>query len=193
MIEVKSITSKYGTALLSDGYWVISRGNKKNYKKKLHRLIYEDYHKCTLLPNAIIHHKDRNKTNNRIENLELMDRPTHIKLHHTNAKRSRETSINISNARKNIPCSPEHKLKNSTTLNTTGFFRVTIGMCNSCKNGFIWEYQHCIGGKQKKIRATDLIRLKQKVLNNGLDWFVVNENNALLTCEKYEYPLMELM
>lgn len=47
----------------------------------LHRLIYENYLQRYLLPKEQVHHKDENKLNNLIENLELLDRKEHIKLH----------------------------------------------------------------------------------------------------------------
>jgi hypothetical protein len=47
-----------------------------------HRLFYEEYHKCCLLPSAQIHHENGVKTDNRIENLDLKDPYTHNSLHH---------------------------------------------------------------------------------------------------------------
>ena len=193
MIKVKSITTKHGTALINEGYWVISNGSKKNHKKRLHRLLYEDYHNCTLLPNAVIHHRDGNRLNNRKNNLELMDRATHVKLHHTGKKRSEETLINISNNRKGIPCRQEQKIKTSKSLNSTGFFRVTMNDCSSCKQGFIWVYQYYVNGKQKPLKSTDLNKLKQKVSDNNLDWDIIDEDSALLTCEKYSYDILGLV
>lgn len=43
--------------------------NGKKYKE--HRLIFEQYHKCCLLPKTQIDHKDRNKSNNSINNLRI--------------------------------------------------------------------------------------------------------------------------
>lgn len=60
-----------------------------NYPGKLYRnrYCYEHYYKyweaTGVIPNdnQVIHHKDGNKHNNNIENLELMDRVEHISLH----------------------------------------------------------------------------------------------------------------
>ena len=80
---LKTINTKFGIARISnDGYWRITSSKEGNNGKRLHRLIFEDYHKCTLLPNAVIHHRDGNKLNNRYENLELMSRGEHSILHH---------------------------------------------------------------------------------------------------------------
>jgi hypothetical protein len=48
-----------------------------------HRLVYEAYHKCCLLSITIIHHKNGNKIDNRIENLEAMYQAEHCRLHKT--------------------------------------------------------------------------------------------------------------
>lgn len=67
------------------GYILISKPEHKfadrdGYVRK-HRIIYEDHHKCCLLPWVVIHHKNGIRNDNRIENLEPLDRSTHAKLH----------------------------------------------------------------------------------------------------------------
>ena len=54
-----------------------------------HRYIYEQHHKCCLLPYAIIHHIDSDPTNNNIENLQLIDRKIHGIIHNTKDKNNR--------------------------------------------------------------------------------------------------------
>lgn len=128
MIAVESITTKFGTAKVTcNGYWVIQTRKEGNHGKFLHRLLYEDYHKCTLAPKVAIHHKDGNKTNNKISNLELMTVSEHRRLHTTGINnhgygkpRSDEVKRKISEAkkgrfngsanpsyRKDIPCSED--------------------------------------------------------------------------------------
>lgn len=47
-----------------------------------HRLVYEQYNNCILLPWSIIHHKNHNKSDNRIENLQLFSNHyEHMRLH----------------------------------------------------------------------------------------------------------------
>src|SRR5215472_2345314 len=55
------------------GYWMVLRhdhheANRDGYVSE-HRVVYEDYYHCYLLPWTKIHHKDGNKENNDISNL----------------------------------------------------------------------------------------------------------------------------
>lgn len=75
------IKTKFGNAHISEGYYRICSHKEGNFGKRLHRLIYEDYHKVTLLPNGVIHHIDGNKLNNSIDNLTLMSASEHNSQH----------------------------------------------------------------------------------------------------------------
>jgi hypothetical protein len=64
----------------SDGYWQI---NTIEYSRpvKEHRYMMEKHIGRKLTHKDIVHHINFDKLDNRIENLELMDRSTHNKLH----------------------------------------------------------------------------------------------------------------
>ena len=47
----------------------------------VHRKVMEDYLGWKLKPNEVIHHINHNKTDNRIENLQILTRSEHIKIH----------------------------------------------------------------------------------------------------------------
>lgn len=62
----------------------------RSHKYELHRKIMEDYIGRKLNSNEIVHHKDGNKLNNDINNLEILTRSEHIKLHKEDLKRGRK-------------------------------------------------------------------------------------------------------
>lgn len=75
-----TIKTKYGTAYLSRGYYIISSSKEGNRGKKLHRLIYEDHYGP--IPKGMqIHHIDGDTTNNDISNLQLVSISEHNKIH----------------------------------------------------------------------------------------------------------------
>lgn len=49
--------------------------------KMQHRLVMERYLGRELRPDEVVHHKDHDKTNNNIENLELLTNSEHTRLH----------------------------------------------------------------------------------------------------------------
>lgn len=73
---------KRGFRTRKDGYL---RTSKDEY---LHRLAFEKAIGRKLKSDEIIHHKDRNPSNNDITNLELMTNSQHRKLHSKNQKRN---------------------------------------------------------------------------------------------------------
>lgn len=71
-----------------------------------HILVMEDYLKRDLKyygfknkDNEVCHHKDRNKQNNSIDNLELMTESEHIKLHHKDGDYIRDEKGRIRNGK----------------------------------------------------------------------------------------------
>ena len=69
----------------------------KDGRVLLHRLLYEEYHKCCLLPWGKIDHLDGNIQNNSIENLELKSQSRHIIRHMTKDMTGRNCQICKSN------------------------------------------------------------------------------------------------
>lgn len=67
-----------GGTLSNNGYMVICVGRKK---KLLHRYLMEILLGRELLETEEVHHKDGNKTNNDIQNLELIDWIEHRRMH----------------------------------------------------------------------------------------------------------------
>ena len=67
-----------GGSLTNNGYLSVRIGRKY---KLLHRYLMEIHLKRNLLSTEEIHHKDGNKLNNDIYNLELIDKSSHRRLH----------------------------------------------------------------------------------------------------------------
>lgn len=148
--------SKYGTAKLeNNGYYNITTRKEGNPRKRLHRLIYED--NFGVIPKGyVIHHKDGNKLNNCIINLEAIPHSKHSTEHNTGEI----------NPTKKL----DVQLKISKSKNTTGYFRVSKQEDNGYKQGFCYRYAYIEKGKRKAIVSKNIDDLKQKVLSKNLPW-----------------------
>ena len=76
---------EYPYKYVNDHGYVELFDNIENIHKRIgkleHRYVMEKHIGCTITKNVIIHHKDQNKTNNNIENLEMMTRSHHARIH----------------------------------------------------------------------------------------------------------------
>lgn len=186
----KSINTKFGKASLGrDGYYRIKDNSTGNLDKLLHRLIYEEYY-GDIIDGYIIHHIDGNPVNNNPDNLVMMSRENHNKIHNIGKKLSDETKRKIGNANKGKKRTPEqieinrlaqlgkklseeHKLNISIPNNTTGYFRVSKCNNKNYKQGFYWCYSYYDdNNKPKKITSINLDDLRNKVLQRDLPWIV---------------------
>ena len=145
------ITTKFGKAYYNGRNYIIQNKNSKYHHKQLHRLIYEDYHKITLLPQAHIHHIDNNPVNNSIDNLIMLSDSNHAKLH--GEQMSLDTKLKVSKAR-----------------NTSGYFRVCKLKDKRHPNSDSWRYLYREDNKQKAITAKTIPELEKKVKAKGLHW-----------------------
>ena len=75
--------TKFGNAeVWGNGYYYITSSAEGNFKQLLHRLVFEDFY-GTIPKGCVIHHKDGNKTNNCIMNLQLLTESEHHRQHST--------------------------------------------------------------------------------------------------------------
>jgi len=70
-----------GKYISYDGYIVISRTKDGKKQVKEHRYIMEQHLGRIILPKEIVHHINENKLDNRLENLQLVSRSEHNKIH----------------------------------------------------------------------------------------------------------------
>ena len=145
------INTKFGKAYFDGERYIIRNKNSIYNNKGLHKAIYEDYHKCTLLPKTHVHHIDKNPLNNSIENLQILSSSEHLKLH----GQSKELST---------------KIKQSKSTNTSGYFRVCKLKEKRRPNSDSWRYLYREDNKQKAITAKTIPELEKKVKAKGLHW-----------------------
>lgn len=63
----------------TDGYWIIHTPDGGEMKE--HRWIMAQHLKRKLLPSEIVHHLNHDKLDNRLENLSVVSRSEHNKIH----------------------------------------------------------------------------------------------------------------
>ena len=156
--------TKYGNASINNGYYKITSRREGNHLKPLHRLIWEDFYRCEVPKGFDIHHKDGNRLNNCIMNLQIIRRSEHTSHH--------KTGENSHMYGKSHPY--ETRLKICETRNTTGYFRVSK-MKKNTKQGFIYRYMYYEDGKHKVIYSVDIKKLEEKVKAKGLEWIKLSD------------------
>ena len=71
-------------------------------------------------------------------------------------------------------CNMGEKYKN----HPTGILRVFPVFNDEYNQGFSWHYRYRENNRYKTLSSVDLYKLKEKVLSNGLEWIIVNEEIA---------------
>lgn len=148
-----SIDTEFGKGYLIKGYIYVN-------DKPLHHLVWEKHYGKKVPKGYQIHHKDKNKTNNDINNLQLISASEHTRLHmstENNPHYGKELKL-------------DHKIAISKTRNSTGFFRVSKQYSDKFKQGFTYRYRYYENGKQKEIISVNLDKLREKVLSKNLEW-----------------------
>ena len=172
------VHTKWGSARVNKkGYYQISSRKEGNRGKYLHRLIYEDFWGVNLPKQIHIHHKNGDKKNNCILNLEALSESTHIKKHNsgmgnpfkgkTHTEKSKQLMSESHHGKK---FSHSHKINLSKSKTTTGFYRVSKHKKKDCNTGFVWRYSYYENGKHIDIESVDIKKLEKKVKSKNLEW-----------------------
>ena len=147
--ETKHMNSKYGNVGINKaGYHIITSTKEGNLKKRLHRLIWEDWYGKPVPKGYVIHHINGDKTDNRIQNLQCVSNGNHIRFHHKGKKCkpfTEEHKRKLGEPKKGIPLSEEHKLKISESnkgKHLLGYARVVKnGISNEGKQNYALRYE----------------------------------------------------
>lgn len=157
----KTIHTKFGIAQINvHGYYKITSKKEGNREKLLHRLIWEDFYGSKIPEHYIVHHKNGNKLDNCILNLQILPAKIHSKLH----------NIGEANPLYGKNHSESSMIKMSKNKTSSGYFRVHKAKNKRTKQGFTWVYQYFEGKRRRKLCNVSLEKLKEKVLEKGLLW-----------------------
>ncbi len=119
------IKTEFGTASIIGCYYRIKSSKEGNKDKLLHRLIFEKFY-GKIPEGGVVHHKDGDKTNNCIFNLQLMRAREHNSLHSKGENNPffgkthpAETRVKIGEARKGKCAGENHHNYGKTTPEET--------------------------------------------------------------------------
>lgn len=118
----KSCNWNGGKKINKKGYVLILNKNHPNCDSNgyifEHRCVIEEYIGRYITEEEIVHHKNGIKNDNRIENLQLMLKSEHTKLHHIGSKRSSKTrNLMSTKAKERLQNKEKHPLYKNIDIN----------------------------------------------------------------------------
>lgn len=166
---------------INDNYLVI------NGQKKEHNFIYEEITKTKIKKGYVIHHKDKNKLNNDIDNLQCLSNSNHMKLHAIEYMKSlseKEKSeigkkanwgfLNLKNTNPEKYKQVKEKAKNSLKRLYNSEEGKKLRKLKSEKGKIWW----------KKNRDSDAVKERNKKISIKA---IGNKNHKVIKCEFYGY------
>jgi len=137
-----------------------------------HRIIMEKHIGRRLSRNEVVHHKDGNKSNNNIENLEIMSRSDHSRLH-APTKTSPKSEEEIVKLRERMRGS-----KSPTSVLTEDLVRLILG------SKFAGKSSRKVA-KELKVAHTTIARVRA-----GITWTHINKLDLLLDANPIESSIL---
>ena len=90
LVTLKHSPNWKGGRFKSHGYWYIWKPNyirsHKNGYVREHIYMFQEHYKCSLLKWGVVHHINKKRDDNRIENLQGMTKKQHNRLHYIGNK-----------------------------------------------------------------------------------------------------------
>ena len=129
----------------------------------MHRIIMENHLGRLLNANEVVHHKDHNKKNNSIENLEVLNSLEHVKLHASEKRKSYVTLICPECGKTFVRAKNQtHLVKTKCTFN-----------CTFCSRG-------CMGKFSRKVQLSGLTSaMEDAISRNVVEVFQVQNQTNL--------------
>lgn len=176
------------------GYWMAKKGPRTERPIRLHVYVWEKFNGP--VPKGFhVHHKDRNKDNNEIKNLELMHRTEHLILHGADERIKAINRANL-NLYSREAAAAWHKSEIGREVGRKNFevtLRKYVGMkakktCVQCGKEYECAYvrrnisRYCSPECKAKYKwATRKTNVPQKCIICGADFFG-NDKNHVNTC-----------
>lgn len=92
---------------------------KKRQARAYHRVLVERVLGRSLRPDEVVHHKDRNKYNNRLSNFQILPRSEHARLH--------QKRFDVCQAKtERGPCSKPHHARGLCMMHAKRFYRTQL-------------------------------------------------------------------
>ena len=133
------------------GYWISCDYSKENPRIRAHRWVWINYH--GKIPKGYhVHHKNEDKSDNRIENLELIERSRHLSHHMQDTERKKKSAEHCEKIR---PLTKEwHRSEEGRAWHRLHALKNNFG------NGELFDYicQQCSKLYKSKLKGKDQTR-----------------------------------
>lgn len=97
---------------------------------------------------------------------------------------SEEHKKKLSKSHKGIIHTKQSKLNMSKGHNNSGIYKVDINKNKEVVQGFVFRYRYIKkDGKESFLSSVSLLKLKEKVLKNGFDWIIIDEEKAKISAK----------